>query len=187
MLIYKFKGERQQLIEHMSGRSLVLIDTAREQRSKRRPWQLKGKRAEAQGFVYSTRPPAMTFQGTKSGASATDCCFCFHFIPQGMKTDPTVGFLYFPLTLVSTLYLYHLCMVTTPWAFPAFQGRTIAPPPPSPCRELFSLANRLHHSTRPDNHSQLGAIYSQRHCSLSAHNQGKHTHERAQEHGGIST
>lgn len=44
-----------------------------------------------------------------------------------MKTDPTVGFLFFSLTLVSTRYLYHPCMVMTPWAFPAFQGHTIAP------------------------------------------------------------
>lgn len=30
VLIYKFKGERR-LMQHMSGRALVLIDTAREQ------------------------------------------------------------------------------------------------------------------------------------------------------------
>lgn len=127
----------------MSGLPLVLIDMAREQRSKSRPWQLRGRGAAAptRGFVRSARPPATTCRGTKSAASATDCCFCFHFIPQGVKTDPTAAFFLFPLTLVSAWYLYQPCMVTTPWAFPAFRG-TQWMPPPLPGREPFNPANR---------------------------------------------
>lgn len=130
----------------MPGRPLVLIDTAREQRSKSRPWQLRGRGAAAptRGFVRSARPPATTCRGTKSAASATDCCFCFHFIPQGVKTDPTVAFFLFPLTLVSAWYLYQSCMVTTPWAFPAFQGHTMDTPP-APTRPRPSLVGN--HST----------------------------------------
>lgn len=55
--------------------------------------------------------------------------------------------------LVSAQYLDHLCMVTTPWVFPAIQGHT-----KDPRRESFSPANRRLHSTRPNNHSQLGAF-----------------------------
>lgn len=46
-------------------------------------------------------------------------------------------------------------MSTTPWAFPAFQGHTKAPL----IGNHSSPANRQLHSTRPDNHSQLGAIH----------------------------
>lgn len=116
--------------------------------------------------------------------------FLFPLYPTRRENRPNSRLFLFPLTLVSAWYLYHPCMVTTPWAFPAFQGAHNRPPPsppPLPGREPFSPANRLLHSTRPDNHSQLGAIHSPRHCSLSPHIHSKYAHESAQEHSGIST
>lgn len=112
--------------------------------------------------------------------------FLFPLYPTRRENRPNSRLFLFPLTLVSAWYLYHPCMVTTPWAFPAFQGAHNSPlcPPPLPGREPFSPANRLLHSTRPDNHSQLGAIHSPRHCSLSAHIHSKYAHESAQEHSG---
>lgn len=119
----------------MSGRSLVLIDTAREQRSKRRPWQLRGKRAAAptQGFVCSARPPARDdVPRDQISSKCHRLLFLFPLYPTRRENRPNSRLFLFPLTLVSAWYLYHPCMVTTPWAFPAFQGAHNSPPCPRP-------------------------------------------------------
>lgn len=135
----------------MSSRPFVLTDTAESRGQKGDLCSLEARGEAALQKALCAPPPTTMCRETKSEASATDCCFVSTFFFQAWKQTQQSAF-----ALVSAWYLYHPCMVTTPWAFPAFQGHTKAPL----IGNHSSPANRQLHSTRPDNHSQLGAIHS---------------------------
>lgn len=138
------------------------IDMAEHGSQRGNLYSLENRRNSLQKALTVLYHPQRCIERSLSNASATHCCLDYI---SGVKhhTQPASA-------LVSARYLDHLCIAMTPWVVPAIQGHT-----KGPYRESFSPANRRLHSTRPNNHSQLGAFIHKQLFTLSPYPEQIHT------------